>query len=249
MPSIIDFTGERFERLMSWARYLHWADLHRSNFDAWIKADHDIADDCQGWEFIALMSAWYASLWVVLEGWNEVPLSDPSVDELLSVAPRYKELLRRYRNGVFHYQPRLAARRLFDFLDEGEETVYWTHLLHEEFCRFYWELVERSPIHEKLRSDLRQSVIKMVGWIPNDIPEAHVESVREQARRAVSILREAGDFSSPAARDVLEAARHGANVAIETEQRVREWKAEMLTRIRREGRSAKPGKPYTSQPG
>ena len=122
MASILDFYPDRFERLMTWARYLYWSDIHFRHFNAFMNTDHDVKDDRQGWEFVALMSAWYASLWVVVEGWTEVPLSDPFVDQLLDASPRYKDLLRRYRNGVYHYQPTFNERRLLDFLHEGEGT-------------------------------------------------------------------------------------------------------------------------------
>lgn len=237
MGSILDFAGNHFERLTAWARYLHWADIHRCHFDSWMEASHDVTEARRGWEFIALLSAWYASLWVVVEGWGEVPLSDPSVDELLAAAPRYQHLLRRYRNGVFHYQPELIDKRLADFLTEGESAVQWTHLLHQEFCRYYWELIERVPVPQALRDELRDSVLGIVGWIPNEIPAARIESLRRNAQRAVALLREDPDVSSGAARDLLEAAQHSREVAASTEQRFETLRSRMLEQIRRDAGS------------
>jgi hypothetical protein len=231
LASFFEFGSERFERLIAWARYLHWADVHRRHFEAWLEAGHDIRDHRHGWEFIALLSAWYASLWVVVEGWREVQLRDLGVDELLDLAPRYQELLRRYRNGVFHYQPSLIDRRLTDFLSEGEGAVYWVQLLHEEFCRFYWELIARAPIPPALAAELRDAMVGIVGWIPDDISHARIESLRERARSAVKALEETGDFSSPAARDLLGAAQQGTEVAVQTEQRLQALKASLLGRI------------------
>ena len=48
------------------------------------------------------MSYWYGGLYAVIEGWQELGLTDPTIDRLLE-SPNV-ELLRRYRNGVFHYQ-------------------------------------------------------------------------------------------------------------------------------------------------
>jgi hypothetical protein len=48
------------------------------------------------------MCFWYGTLFVVVEGWKESRLSDPEVDRLLS-SPK-TELLRRFRNGMFHFQ-------------------------------------------------------------------------------------------------------------------------------------------------
>jgi len=108
MPSIAGFTAERIERVLAWARYLHWADLHRRHFYTWMESPHDVANDEDGWNFVASVSAWYASLWVVVEGWKELELDDSSIDKLLNAAPEYVDLLRRYRNGVFHYQSKLS---------------------------------------------------------------------------------------------------------------------------------------------
>lgn len=238
MSSIACLTAERIERVLAWARYLHWADLHRQHLDAWIEKPHDVDNKEDGWNFIALMSAWYASLWVVVEGWKELKLDDSSIDELLEAAPRYVELLRRYRNGVFHYQHRLIEPKLGDFLSEGESAVYWVHLLHEQFCRYYWALVESPDVPEPLHSEIRDSVIGIVGWIPNDFAEAQIESLRVTARQTVSMLREAGDFTSPAARDLLESTRQADDIAAETELSVQTWRDQTLDRIRPKGGSA-----------
>jgi hypothetical protein len=177
------------------------------------------------------MSAWYSSLWVVVEGWTQVPLSDPFVDELLDASPRYKDLLRRYRNGVYHYQPRFNERRLLDFIHESEGTVEWTFFLHMEFCRFYWELVESVPADH--RAKLRETIIGIVGWIPSDIPTARAQSIRELKQQAISMLREAGDFSSPEARDLLRVVHEGVDEAAKLEGEFQNWRAEVLERIKR----------------
>lgn len=235
MNSILDYKGEKFIKLLAWARYLHWADVHRRHFEGWMEQEHDVSNNREGWEFIALLSAWYASLWVVVEGWKSIPLTNPSVDELLQIAPRYEALLKRYRNGVFHYQPRLIERRLLDFLAEEAGSVSWIHLLHSEFCRFYWELMVNSPVHEPLLSKIRNSVYGIVGWIPDDIPSAQVNDLRNEVAGWVSKLRDAADFSSPAARDVLDAAAQCAAVASEMEESFRIMKQEMLKHIKNRG--------------
>lgn len=233
MNSILDYNGEKFEKLIAWARYLHWADVHRHHFDVWMEKEHDVNNDREGWEFIALMSTWYASLWVVVEGWKSIPLVDLSVDELLQVAPRYEALLKRYRNGVFHYQPRLIEKRLIDFLAEEDGSVYWIHLLHSEFCRFYWELMFRSPVPEPLLSEVRKSVYGIVGWVPDDIPAAKIDDLRKEVTTAIFEIQDAADFSSPAAQNVLVAARQCNDIASGTEERFRAWKQVMLEQIKR----------------
>jgi len=65
--------------------------------------------DLQHWlrEPFMYLSYWFASLYVVIEAWRDLKLNDPKVDALVS-SP-YTDLLRRYRNGIFHYQ-----RKYFD---------------------------------------------------------------------------------------------------------------------------------------
>jgi hypothetical protein len=48
------------------------------------------------------MSYWYAALYVVIEGWRDLGLADATIDALLQ-SPNV-DLLKRYRNGVFHFQ-------------------------------------------------------------------------------------------------------------------------------------------------
>ena len=52
------------------------------------------------------MSLWYGGLYVVIEGWKELGLSDPHVDDLLRSSN--VELLKRYRHGTFHFQRDLS---------------------------------------------------------------------------------------------------------------------------------------------
>ncbi|NPC42939.1 hypothetical protein [Nocardioides sp. zg-1230] len=64
------------------------------------------------------MSLWYATLYVVIEGWRQAKLADPDVDALL--ADNHADRLRRFRNQVFHYQREYDNPRLLDFLGEDD---------------------------------------------------------------------------------------------------------------------------------
>lgn len=59
-------------------------------------------DDDNWTDQFLYMSLWYACLYVLIEGWLQLKLSDPEVDALLE-SPNV-DLLERFRNGVFHYQ-------------------------------------------------------------------------------------------------------------------------------------------------
>ena len=48
------------------------------------------------------MGYWYATLYVVIEGYQELKMADSVIDLLLQ-SPNVKSL-RRFRNGICHYQ-------------------------------------------------------------------------------------------------------------------------------------------------
>ena len=59
---------------------------------------------------------------------------------------KYLDMLKRYRNGVFHYQATFqhTFTKQMGLLAE-EDIGRWLAVLHEEFCRVYWEIVQRAP--------------------------------------------------------------------------------------------------------
>jgi hypothetical protein len=67
------------------------------------------------------LSVWYSLLRVVVEGYQELKLSDPEVDEYLQKT-EYVEALRRFRNAMFHYQVDPFSEKLMDFLDLQDAT-------------------------------------------------------------------------------------------------------------------------------
>ena len=83
------------------------------------------------------MSYWYGGLYVVIEGWQALKLSDPVIDPLLQ-SPNV-DLLRRYRNGVFHFQKKYYDNRFIDFITDGKNTVEWFRSLNREFGRWFLE--------------------------------------------------------------------------------------------------------------
>ena len=82
-------------------------------------------------------SYWFAALYVLIEGWKKLGLNDIKIDTLLK--SEYCDLLRRYRNGVFHYQEDYFDRRFKEFYDEGDDIADWVNEVHEEFSRYFLE--------------------------------------------------------------------------------------------------------------
>lgn len=135
-----------FEEMMSLHRYFIAADQMRRRFYGLISqhaAKHGGAPTYagEGWnENWIFMSYWYGGLYVVVEGWRDLRLVDEEVDRLLA-SPNVG-LLKRYRNGVFHYQRQYFDKRFVELIRDGTDVVEWVRDLHDEFGRFFLDWFE-----------------------------------------------------------------------------------------------------------
>lgn len=111
--------------------------------DPFTLMDHQIA-----------MSLWYATLYVVIEGWREAKLADPDVDALL--ADSHADRLRRFRNQVFHYQREYDNPRVLEFLGEDDADAKaatdWVRRTHAALGRAIERAVEERLGHTVPRS-------------------------------------------------------------------------------------------------
>jgi hypothetical protein len=183
------------------------------------------------------MASFYSSVWVVIEGWQEIRLKDEIIDRILKASPKYLRLLKRFRNGVFHYQSNLVDDRFVQFLEQGQAAMLWVYFLHGEFKRYLWELLRNINVSETMRRKVRASVRSLIGWIPVDAVEYHTDSLRKRSERAIKMLEKAGDLSSPAAVNLLSASYHALDVATEGERKYAEWKSKLLKDIENVHRS------------
>src|SRR5216683_2848343 len=78
------------------------------------------------------LSYWYAGLYVVCEGWQEAKLSDLEIDALLK-SP-HLEFLKRFRNGVYHFQSDYFDKRFLDALARGKDFDEWAGSLMLAFA-------------------------------------------------------------------------------------------------------------------
>lgn len=120
-------------------RYYIWANKMRTDFYDILKkkSDNKISKDSFDIESRLYMSYWYGGLYVVIEGWRQLKLSDPQIDQLLKSKNVY--LLKHYRNGVFHFQKNYNDKRFLTFITQGENCVEWIRALNGEFGRFFLE--------------------------------------------------------------------------------------------------------------
>ena len=91
-------------------RYYIWGNKMRTDFDVILKLKKRIPKKRYEIESFMYMSYWYGGLYVVIEGWKKLGLVDRKIGSLLK-SP-YVGLLRRYRNGVFHFQKNIMMNGL-----------------------------------------------------------------------------------------------------------------------------------------
>ena len=113
------------EGFLSWGRYLYWAEILFQRFHQFSLTpnENEMDNAKQEWHFLALMSQWFAGLWVVIEGWLELDLSDSRIEELISTNAEYCSRLKRFWNGVFHYQSKIFDDRLVGFLEGDKDNL------------------------------------------------------------------------------------------------------------------------------
>ncbi len=95
------------------------------------------------------LSVWYSLLRVVVEGYQKLKLSDPTVDEYLQKA-EYVEALRRFRNAMFHYQADPFSEKLFDFL-QLQDTTDWARGLNKALEAYFQRVLPIEETIERLQ--------------------------------------------------------------------------------------------------
>jgi hypothetical protein len=115
-----DADGEQVLELLALHKYFLNADYLRDVFMRRIKRDQSPAatDPITSMDDMIAMSLWYATVYVVIEGWREAKLADSELDALL--ADGHVDRLRRFRNQLFHYQREYDNPRLLEFLGEDD---------------------------------------------------------------------------------------------------------------------------------
>lgn len=100
-------------------RYFIWGNHMRHLHDEHLKGEWQ--EDKNSYDVVLhnLCSYWYGGLYVVIEGWRDLKLSDPEIDKLLQ--SRNVDLLRRYRNGVFHFQKEYFDKRFTELWEESSK--------------------------------------------------------------------------------------------------------------------------------
>jgi len=81
------------------------------------------------------LSVFYGLLYVVIDGFEKLQISDPQLDKLLD--DPNKEVLRRYRNAIFHFQDDFyESKKVLNML-ESDTSVAWIRSVWKELSRWF----------------------------------------------------------------------------------------------------------------
>lgn len=127
-------------------RYFIWADRMRVHFNQILRTKDTMSKHDYDLQTFLYISYWYGGMYVVIEGWRDLGLSDPKIDNLLSSLN--VGLLKRYRNGAFHFQRDYFDQRFIEFMKK-EDTVAWIHELRKQFSRFFLDWFRQKGISKK----------------------------------------------------------------------------------------------------
>lgn len=86
--------------------------------------------DAAGQEFIAFTHFWFASLYVVAEGWKEIKVSNVEITEMIDT---HIDSLRLLRNAVYHFQR--GDKKHAQFFDADK--FNWAQNIHISLRRFF----------------------------------------------------------------------------------------------------------------
>lgn len=129
------------EQLFSILRHWTWADRQRELFEYYLRKDFpNITEDFTFDEsfFVSSMATcmglWYGLLYVTCEG-----IDDSGKVQVSSIAPEFdqktSDLLRRFRNAMFHVQDEYWSPKLMDVLREPD-TAEAIRAVHQKVGRW-----------------------------------------------------------------------------------------------------------------
>ncbi len=137
-------TVDSLSKLFSLYRYYIWSTLLKSAFHSGLSEvclSTDPGKALTGYVGYAklglgsiFMSYWYAAIYVVVEGWQELGYADPAIESLLSTDHLLR--LRRHRNATCHYQPPVLSPKWLEF-EQADGAVDWIYSLDKALSEWF----------------------------------------------------------------------------------------------------------------
>lgn len=152
---------QKIYKQMALGQYIYWS---RLQFDSFIySANQNKTDE----EILGRYVHWLSSLHVVIEGWDEQSCTDVRIDKILDTYKEYREILRKCRNAVYHYQKSQVDKRIKTALAQLEMKE-WASILQNEFeCYIYMYPFKNFGLCYETY-ELHEAFLASIGWIPNN---------------------------------------------------------------------------------
>jgi hypothetical protein len=148
--SIIDTIPDELKAL-----HVYYLRASAAREDMLAKAKDAIPKDDGSVDLLAIMecdrrmSVFYGLVYVVVEGFRGLGLSDPKLDMLFT--DPLLEKLRRYRNAIFHFQKQwFVSDKHMDFHDDPGAPEFMTSLW-KEMNRWFSNHIARPVLEEHVR--------------------------------------------------------------------------------------------------
>ncbi len=125
-------------------------------------------------ERISRLTLWGATLYVVIEGWRKWKFSNVVVDEMIE-DPK-AEMLRQFRNKIFHAETGVIHPFVQDFVDTPD-SFRWSYNLHRAFgIYFNRQYVDAANARDGGGHTLRGAITDqmILGMDPRTDPELPV---------------------------------------------------------------------------
>lgn len=157
------FPKDKIHQMMAWGKYICWAYKQRENCEKEIQLDNN--DNYP--MFFLYKSQWYASLHVVVEGWESLQESDETIEKLLSEYKDFALLIKKCRNATYHYQKSILDKRISNSLEQSE-LFAWTGALLDEFIRYLYAYPLKIAGICIESINLQKDYFDCIGWFPDD---------------------------------------------------------------------------------
>ncbi len=185
-----------FEHLVAWGQYLHWAQLQLERF----RSCSESTDES---ERLGAVAHWLAAEYVALEGWIELGLQSVRVSTLLGAYLEHKDLLRRCRNAVYHFQKAPLDPRLLRVLQDEDEEIRWATALHFELQAVLLMLQDQLRMGSVHHREVADIMARAIGWFPTHPYAEQIESVSKLCAEFEELLRDDHSAAAESERDYI----------------------------------------------
>jgi hypothetical protein len=125
------------ENFLSFHKFFIQVNSLKTLFQEYIKNNEKVKDteSVEFFQSMIYMSLWYATLYPVIEGYEELNIKNLEIDACLNI-PNFKDLLKKFRNKTLHYQKEYWHIQVIEFMKQ-DGISNWVRNLHGCFDSYF----------------------------------------------------------------------------------------------------------------